>query len=50
MNNKIYSFKNAFPTALQDRLYDAALNSNYTIGWADTAEPEKRTQPCIGSH
>ena len=50
MSNKIYTFKNAFPTALQDRLYDAALNSNYTIGWADTAEPEKRTQPCIGSH
>jgi len=50
MENKIFKFTNAFKAGFQDRLYDAALNSNYTIGWADTAEPEKRTQPCLGSH
>ena len=46
----ILIFKNVFSTVLHDQIYDAALKSLYTIGWADTAEPEKRTQPCLGSY
>ena len=47
---KILIFKNVFSTVLHDQIYEAALKSLYSIGWADTAEPEKRTQPCLGSH
>ena len=46
----IYKFNKILSSVQHNETYIAALKSLYTIGWADSPEPEKRTQPCLGSH